>query len=236
MKLQFNVQMSRQYLFDFFLQHTYRTLRGKLSLLAGLAMIPLCVLTWNRVGRMFSVCYIFFAIFFLLLMPGKLWIKADQGFKRTPVYRKPFTYKVDSTGITTIQNAQTGHLKWAQVEKVIDSQLCLYVYINKADAYVWPKAAVGKNYPKLMELLKQPLCNPLALHEQVITLWTATHKKMVHVDKKNVKQYQKDLLAYFDNVYPEIGKEIEETKVLSDELGEKILQVADEFRDRAATK
>ena len=88
----------------------------------------------------------------------------------------------------------------------------------------------------LMELLKQPLCNPLALHEQVITLWTATHKKMVHVDKKNVKQYQKDLLAYFDNVYPEIGKEIEETKVLSDELGEKILQVADEFRDRVATK
>ena len=88
-------------------------------------------------------------------MPGKLWIKADQGFKRTPVYRKPFTYKVDSTGITTIQNAQTGHLKWAQVEKVIDSQLCLYVYINKADAYVWPKAAVGKNYQKLLELLKK---------------------------------------------------------------------------------
>ena len=42
-----------------------------------------------------------------------------------------------------------------------------------------------------------------------------------------MKQYQKDLWHYFDNVYPEIGKEIEETKVLSDELGEKILQVAD---------
>ena len=87
-----------------------------------------------------------------------------------------------------------------------------------------------------MELLKQPLCNPLALHEQVITLWTATHKKLVHVDKKNVKEYQKNLLEYFDNVYPEIGKEIEETKVLSDELGEKILQVADEFKDREVTK
>ena len=57
-----------------------------------------------------------------------------------------------------------------------------------------------------MELLKQPLCNPLALHEQVITLWTATQKKWFMMDKKNVKQYQKDLLAYFDNVYPEIGK------------------------------
>lgn len=64
MKLQFNVQMSRQYLFDFFLQHTYRTLRGKLSLLAGLAMIPLCVLTWNRGGKNVQrVLYIFCCIF-----------------------------------------------------------------------------------------------------------------------------------------------------------------------------
>ena len=54
--------------------------------------------------------------------------------------------------------------------------------------------------------------------------------------QKNVKKYQMDMLEYFDNVYPEIGKEIEETKQLSDELGEKILQVADEFKDRAAAK
>ena len=44
------------------------------------------------------------------------------------------------------------------------------------------------------------------------------------------------VLEYFDNVYPEIGKEIDEKKVLSDELGEKILQAADEFKDRAAAK
>lgn len=43
-----------------------------------------------------------------------------------------------------------------------------------------------------------------------------------------------DMLAYFDNVYPEIGREINETKQLSDQLGEKILQVADEFSSRAA--
>ena len=82
----------------------------------------------------------------------------------------------------------------------------------------------------LMELLKQPLCNPLSLHQQVITLWTATHKKLVHVDKKAVKKYQMDMLEYFDNVYPEIGKEIEETKVLSDELAEKIVETAKEFK------
>ena len=85
----------------------------------------------------------------------------------------------------------------------------------------------------LMELLKQPLCSPLSLHQQVITLCVATHKLMVDVEKKEIKKYQKDLLEYFDNVYPEIGKEIETTKQLSDELVEKIGKAAEEFRDKS---
>ena len=85
----------------------------------------------------------------------------------------------------------------------------------------------------LMELLKQPLCSPLSLYQQVITLCVATHKLMVDVEKKEIKKYQKDLLEYFDNVYPEIGKEIETTKQLSDELVEKIVKAAEEFRDKS---
>ena len=85
----------------------------------------------------------------------------------------------------------------------------------------------------LMELLKQTLCSPLSLHQQVITLCVATHKLMVDVEKKEIKKYQKDLLEYFDNVYPEIGKEIETTKQLSDELVEKIVKAAEEFRDKS---
>jgi len=85
----------------------------------------------------------------------------------------------------------------------------------------------------LMELLKQPLCSPLSLHQQVITLCVATHKLMVDVEKKEIKKYQKDLLEYFDNVYPEIGKEIETTKQLSDELVEKIVKAAEEFKDKS---
>ncbi|MBS4886351.1 MAG: F0F1 ATP synthase subunit alpha [Blautia massiliensis (ex Durand et al. 2017)] len=85
----------------------------------------------------------------------------------------------------------------------------------------------------LMELLKQPLCSPLSLHQQVITLCVATHKLMVDVEKKEIKKYQQDLLEYFDNVYPEIGKEIETTKQLSDELVEKIVKAAEEFRDKS---
>ena len=85
----------------------------------------------------------------------------------------------------------------------------------------------------LMELLKQPLCHPLSNHEHVITLWTATHKVFSDVDIRNVKAFQADMLAYFEKNHPEIGQEIEEKKVLSDELGEKILKAAEEFKNKS---
>lgn len=85
----------------------------------------------------------------------------------------------------------------------------------------------------LMELLKQPLCNPLSMHQQVITLVAATHKKMMHVEVKKMKAYQMEILEYFDRTYPEIGQEIEEKKVLTEELIEKIERAAEEFKDKS---
>ena len=85
----------------------------------------------------------------------------------------------------------------------------------------------------LMELLKQPLCNPLSMHQQVITLIAATHKKMMHVEVKKMKAYQMEMLEYFDRTYPEIGQEIEEKKVLTEELIEKIERAAEEFKDKS---
>ena len=81
----------------------------------------------------------------------------------------------------------------------------------------------------LMELLKQPLCQPLSLHEQVMTLCLANHGFFDTVETKKVKQYQKDVLSFMDLKHPQIGEEIENTKAISDELVEKMLDAAKEF-------
>ena len=83
-----------------------------------------------------------------------------------------------------------------------------------------------------MELLKQPLCHPLSLHEQVITLCAATHKLFVDLPLGKVKEFQLDMLAYIDNTYPHIGQEIESDRVLTDELVEKIVAAASEYKEK----
>ena len=81
----------------------------------------------------------------------------------------------------------------------------------------------------LMELLKQPLSHPLSMHEQVLTLCMATDGVFDKIPTRQVKQYQKDILDFMDLKHPEIGKEIERTKALSDELRQKIKDAAAEF-------
>ena len=81
----------------------------------------------------------------------------------------------------------------------------------------------------LMELLKQPLGHPLSTADQVITLCVAEHKKMINVPVKNVKSYQKEMLAFFADKYSDIVDEINKKGQLPDELAERILTAADAF-------
>ncbi len=84
----------------------------------------------------------------------------------------------------------------------------------------------------LMELLKQPLYRPLTMAEQVITLCTATHKVMLGIEPSKIKAFQMDLLDYVKRNAPEIVQELEETKVLTNELAEKIVAEAKAFKSR----
>ena len=82
----------------------------------------------------------------------------------------------------------------------------------------------------LMELLKQTLGKPMSLADKVITLCAARHKVMLGIPTAKVKGFQMDMLSYFASAHPEIAREIEETKDLSKELSQKIVEIAEEFK------
>ena len=86
----------------------------------------------------------------------------------------------------------------------------------------------------LMEILKQPLGRPLSMAEQVITLYAATHKAFMDIPKDNVKKFQMKMLDDIRAVHADIYKELEEGKVLTDKLGERILAAVEEVKSNTA--
>lgn len=85
----------------------------------------------------------------------------------------------------------------------------------------------------LMELLKQPLCNPLSMAEEVIILVSATAKVFLPVPTGEIKVKKQAMLEYFHSAHKEIVDELEKEKTLTDELREKIVSAAKEFVARA---
>ena len=83
---------------------------------------------------------------------------------------------------------------------------------------------------RLVELLKQPLSKPLALHEQVILLTAANSRLLNDVPVKQIKTFRNDLMEFIRTKYPEIIKEIDTNKVLTDELSEQIKNAVKEFK------
>lgn len=82
----------------------------------------------------------------------------------------------------------------------------------------------------LMELLKQPLGQPLSLSEQVITLVAALSKRLIDVNPTEVKDFQMAMLRYFSERHPEIGRNIEISRMLTDDSRKEILDVVEEFK------
>lgn len=82
----------------------------------------------------------------------------------------------------------------------------------------------------LMELLKQPLGNPLNMPQQVITLVAANAQVFSDIAQKDVKKFQTDMLKYFEINCPDIISSIETGKVLTDEIKESIIDAALKFK------
>ena len=84
----------------------------------------------------------------------------------------------------------------------------------------------------LMELLKQPLCHPMSLADQVITLVAANKRLLLDVDIKQMKEFQRRLLDFFKIEHKDVVDAINEKKVLDDEITEKIVEAVKEFKSR----
>ena len=84
----------------------------------------------------------------------------------------------------------------------------------------------------LIELLKQPLYNPMPLHKQVILLCAANAKIFIDIPLKEIEGFKNGVIEYIETVHSDIVDEINEKKVMNDELQEKILAAVKEYKSR----
>ena len=105
-------------------------------------------------------------------------------------------------------------------------------FSSDLDAVTKEQLQYGKG---LMELLKQPLCEPMSLHEQVITLCAANQRLLLDVPLKEMKKFQRSMLGWIDEHYPRIGDTIDRMQVLDESLTEEIVRAVKEYKEQVVS-
>ena len=98
---------------------------------------------------------------------------------------------------------------------------------SELDADTKEKLAQGE---RIREVLKQPQYAPVPVEYQVIILYAATRKHLLDIPIEKVLEFEEALFEYIKTKYPEIPESIKETRVLSDEAEQKLIQAIGECK------
>ncbi len=81
----------------------------------------------------------------------------------------------------------------------------------------------------LLEVLKQDQYDTYPMNRQIIELFAAKYRYLEALNKEDIKPFLNDLYNYISNVHKEVLKEIDDKKVLSDELIAKLKTIIEEY-------
>lgn len=81
----------------------------------------------------------------------------------------------------------------------------------------------------LLEVLKQDQYDTYPMNRQIIELFAAKHRHLEALEKDDIKPFLNDLYSFIGTSYKEVLNEIDEKKMLSDELTSKLNSIIEEF-------
>lgn len=83
---------------------------------------------------------------------------------------------------------------------------------------------------KVMEILKQPQYQPLAVEKQVVILYAVTNRYLDDIENENIARFEKEFFEYMEKSHNNVLTDIREKKVLSEENESELKAALTEFK------
>ena len=85
---------------------------------------------------------------------------------------------------------------------------------------------------RIIEVLKQPQYQPLAVEKQIVIIYAVTRKYLLDVPVERIAEFEKGLYEFVETKYPEIYKAIRETGEINSETDVLIQKAITEFKNQ----
>jgi F-type H+/Na+-transporting ATPase subunit alpha len=83
---------------------------------------------------------------------------------------------------------------------------------------------------RLVQILKQDQYTPYEVEDQIAVIFAATNGFLDEVAMKDIGRYEREMLQFFKQKYPQVLKSIREKKALSDDVKKPLMDALQEFK------
>lgn len=151
------VQLTKEYLFDFLLYHTFSKASGFLVNMLGMCVIVLgAVMQFiGRIGFGQFVLYVLAGVLFLGYTPVQLKLRSKKQMETNPEYRDAREYTFSEDGILVEQNGRETMYDWKMIQRTVTTPKTIGIYYGKDLAFIIPKAAFGDRFVPIMQMVVQ---------------------------------------------------------------------------------
>lgn len=147
MKLQFEVKIDSKILYDYLLQHTYKSPSGLIGTLIGIVIFlgflkfgyPIYLITW-RVSVQ------------ILYLPWTLFLKSKQQ-ALSSTFKNPIQYELNDEGMVVRLGEEEVAVPWDSMYKAVSTSKSIILYLSKIHASIFPKRDLKDLTVPVMEII-----------------------------------------------------------------------------------
>ena len=153
MKVEFDVKMTNNAMYDFMLHTNYTSVSGIMGIILGGITLFLGILNIIEGNNTTGATFLVIALVFLVANPVNMKARAGAQVKTTPMFQKPIHYTLTEEGVEIAQDDQHTVVKWSDFQKAVSTNKSVILYVTKIRAMIFPKESLGEEYLAAVKMI-----------------------------------------------------------------------------------
>ncbi len=148
MKIEFDVKMTKDIMYDYMMYHTMTLPQFYLALAVGL--MSCAVFFVNH-----SALYLIIGIVVIVYLPVERYLQAASQVSSNPVFKEALHYTLTDEGMAIDVMGEHMDAEWDKVVKVRNTKKSIFLFTNGMSASIFPKESLGEDYDRAVSLIRE---------------------------------------------------------------------------------
>ena len=151
--LYIETQIDNKSMYEFMLNHTYKSLMGFVGVFFSLLAVFALVVYWNDYDITRKLIFVFIALLFTVINPVALYFKSKKQVKMNDSFHHPLCYVFSTKGVDVKQGEQSLHINWEDIIKIVSTKNLIVIYLSPINAFIFPKKQIGDKFDDFKKII-----------------------------------------------------------------------------------